>query len=287
MPRIAARQQVLTTCDFNVHQLHPSTLLRWMMSQMYHAMENQVTAFQNLVKEEHWSMVVIGFEVTWSRPLSFFDANHLDTGSTFFVHDGKRQILQAQVTFASDGNEVARVHTVLHPVALAEGKAFTATPCGVPDRIKNEFHDDEILTAPPPRFCASQLPRLTALDALGTHRTPFQVTRDDCEFADQWRNSALAGLVGRAREATARSGEDERVRYGLSRALTSMSAELKKPIFFQERGAIDTSAYWDGDHTVFVHRVLGAKRGPSEDSRQTCAVVVEHMAAEDSPWPWL
>ena len=109
------------------------------------------------------------------------------------------------------------------------------------------------------------------------HRTPFTLRRHEAEIADMWQNMALGSLAGRARESMAFSGGDARLRDGLARPIASMSGELRRPVYCQEEGIIETSAYWADDHVAYVHKVFGAKHGPAEDSRNLCATVIEHM----------
>ena len=278
-PRRLQFSRVLHTCHFTPHQLQASEILRWVMDAMTSAVNNQLRPLRLLVKEHHWGLVVVGFEIQWVGPLHFFDANTLEIDTGMVLHDGtRRQVLGYNSSISANGKEAVRMVSQTHPVELSGGEALDGLPCGVPDDIKAMLQPDEIVTDPAPRFAGSeQLGKAEIGEPIGEARTPFTMRRHETEIADMWQNMALASLSGRAREAMAFAGGDPRLRDGLARPLASMAGELRRPIYCQDEGVIDSRAFWAEDHMAYVHKVFGARRGPSEDSRALCATIIEHM----------
>ena len=137
---------------------------------------------------------------------------------------------------------------------------------------------DEIVSEPAPRFVGPEQRKKADIgEPISERKTPFTLRRHESEIADMWQNMALGSLAGRAREAMAFDGGDPRLRDGLSRPIATMAGELRRPVYCQDEGVIVTRAYWADDHIAYVHEIMGAKRGPSEDSRNLCATVIEHM----------
>lgn len=277
-PRRQRFERITHTCHFTPHQLQASEILRWAMDAMCEGVKDQIYPLRILVQEHQWSVVIVGFEVTWLRPFTFFDATTITVDTGMVMHDGKRQVFGYTMQISANGEDVVRMVTQTHPVGLTGGDAMDALPCGVPDHLRALLEEDEVTAEPAPRFTGQeQRARAEFGDPIGERRTPFTLRRHEAEIADMWQNMALASLSGRAREAMAFDGGDPRLRDGLARPLASMSAELRRPVYAQDEGVIETRAYFAADHVAYVHKVLGAKRGPSEDSRNLCATIIEHM----------
>lgn len=283
-PRTVQFNRIVHTCHFTPHQLQPSEVLRWAMDAMVAGLNNQARDFRIMVRDYQWSLVVIGFEARWLRPFGFFDASGIEIESGMILHDNRRrQVFGYDIAIRANGEDIIHIVSQAHPVELTGGDALDAVPCGVPDHIRAMFQDDEITRDRAPRFTGpKQRAKATIGEPIGTRQTPFTLHRHETEVADMWQNMALASLSGRARESMAFDGGDARLRDGMAQPVTSMAGELRRPVYCQDRGVIDTQAYWTGDHVAYVHQVRGARRGPSEDSRPVCATIIEHMRAPES-----
>lgn len=283
-PRRQQFERITHTCHFTPHQLQSSEILRWAMDAMCEGFRSQMRPLHELVMEHKWSVVIVGWEIVWVRPFTFFDGCSLiiDTGK--ILHDGSsRKVFGYQINISANGEDVVRVVSQTHPVGLTGGAAMDALPCGVPDNLRAMLQEDEIVTEPAPRFTGDEhKARAEIGEPIGERRTPFTLRRHESEVADMWQNMSLASLSGRAREAMAFDGGDARLRDGLARPLATMSAELRRPVYCQDEAIVETRAYWTGDHVAYVHKVRGAKRGPSEDSRNLCATIIEHMDGSSS-----
>lgn len=279
-PRSKTFNRITHTCHFTPHQLQPSEILRWAMDAMVVGFSNQLMPFRLSVKDRHFSVVIVGFDIDWVRPFTFFDASTIDIETSMVLHDGaRRQVFGYTITLRANDEEIVRVRSQTHPVKLTGSEALDALPCGVSDEFRAMLQADEIVSEPALRFVGSEQRKKAEVgEPIGERKTPFTLRRHESEIADMWQNMALGSLAGRAREAMAFDGGDPRLRDGLSRPLATMAGELRRPVYCQDKGVIVTRAYWADDHVAYVHEILGARRGPSEDSRNLCATVIEHMA---------
>ena len=269
MTRRARFPRILTTCHFSPHQLQPHTVLGWAMDAMHVAVAHQLRPLRTLVRDHRWSLVIVGFEATWRRPLGFLDADAVEIETGLRLHDGRRELIGFETRIMADRDLVVEIRSTGHPVRVSGSAAMDAEPCGVPEDLRALLPPDEITTAPLPRLA------LPAGAPIRSGSLPFQLRRDECETADQWANATLATLAGRAREQLAFAGLPE----GLSLPVRDLRAALRRPIFFGEEGVIDTDVFRLPEGLVFAHRIRSRSRGGDED-RARCATVVETLA----PW---
>jgi acyl-CoA thioesterase FadM len=264
---------------FSVHQMHPETALRLSLGAALGGLAKQERSLQNMITKHGTGLVVMGTSIDYMRELTFFSAPFVVTETTVGRRDdGKLLVFRAQ--HSAGGGEAVAVQIRLRPVKLSGGPALDALPAPVNHDVGALFDSDEIVprSALPTRYLEAEARRWTAgAEKIGEGGRPFFIGRDDCEFAEQWFFARLPSIVATAREQLLLDGADY-LSASAGRPLSAFHGEFFRPMFFGDRGKIETEAYRKGDQTVAVHRVRGAPVPGSEGAdgnRPLCALAVE------------
>ncbi|MCX4239981.1 hypothetical protein [Paraliomyxa miuraensis] len=281
MPRRFHWVRPLHTLDFSPLQLHPTMVLSLTIEALATCIRGQLCDWRVLVEQHRWSTVIVGFDVRWLRPFTFFDASRLelDCGMRTRKDD---QLLEVQLELRpeSEDERVVSASLLCRPVEVTGGAALDARPAPMRGAPLAMLRDDEREPSAPGRVVPQREALVSSGSLVAERITDFEISRDECEVADQWRFSVLPALAGRAREALAMEGGDPRVRHGLSRALASTTAELRRPMYLREAGQVRTRVYEHEGSLAYVHHIHGAPLGPGPDAeRPLCATVIEQLRA--------
>jgi acyl-CoA thioesterase FadM len=272
--RRIAYELVTDTSHFNPLQLQPRALLSISFNALSRWLERYLVSFPKLIGEHHTSLVILGATIDYETPLQFFDTDRLEVDAGLRVLSAGRRA-QLSVTFTGATGRAASVRIVLCPVLIDDPASLAATPGAIGDHLLAKLEPDEIEASGPTRTLAEHRVRLESHGrVLGRGTTTFAIARHHCEVADQWAFAEVAGLVGNGREQLVLSRGDGAgtMVEGLARPLVRFEMELRRPFFWCQVGAVDTTAYEHENRAAFVHDLRSPVPG---DSRH--GVVVEQF----------
>jgi acyl-CoA thioesterase FadM len=268
---------------FSVHQMHPETALRLALGATLGGLAKQQRSLQSMIQKYGTGIVVMGTSVEYLRELTFFSAPSISTDASVALRDDAKLITFQARHYVGDEEAIA-VRIGLRPVHLTGGEAMDAVPAPAGREVRALFDADEVV--PRSAMPSRRLDAGTQWAAAGTEKTgedsrPLFIGRSDCEFAEQWFFARLPSIVASAREQLLFDGAAHlsalsALSASVARPLSTFQAEFFRPMFFGDRGTIETRCYQQGDRAVFVHRVLGAPiPGAHESTPPLCALAIE------------
>jgi len=277
MPRLHQSEFGLETGMFSVHQMHPEVALRLGLSVALGGLGKQERSLQSMIISHGTALVVVGVEVHYLRPLTFFSATSIVTDSHVSLRDDG-MLLTFHIRHSVAGEDAIAICIATRPVKVSGGPALDAVPAPANSQVRALFAPDEIVPkrAAPTRYLRAQIQRwVMDAEQIGEGRQPLLIGRNDCEFADQWLYARLPSFVATAREQLVFDGAAD-LSVSLSKPITRFQGEFFRPMYFGDQGRIEVKLYRRGEQTFAVHRVLGElTSGAPEEERPLCALAVE------------
>ena len=260
MARNSVFEVVYDTSLFTPLQLQSRSLLSLAFSGWAQWLKEHLVSFPRMIREHHCSVVIVGVECEYLAPFGFFDADSLQVVTTVKARKGGH-ILECHNQFVGADKAVAAVRWLLRPVLLIDEVSLAATPGKLTDELLARFQEDEVDFESPPRLVPQAVETILAQGTvLEEGQLPFVVHRHFCELADQWCFVDVAAHIGAARESLvlSRGEHSPDLRKGLSRPLSKINFELRRPYFLADGGVVATTAYQMDDTLAFVHRLLSS-----------------------------
>ncbi|MEM9452707.1 MAG: hypothetical protein AAGF11_00920 [Myxococcota bacterium] len=243
----------LDTAMFSPQQLHPWTLAGFGMRGWAHWLREHLVSFPALVRDHGTGVVIVGIELEYLGPLTFFDADALQVAYTVRVREAG-DLLRLCAEVDARGRAVACVRLVGRIVRIPEGGTLAARPGVLPGSLLDRFDPDERFDGSVPRVLGSNIRDVSWSPAASS---ALRVHRGHCEAADQWLFAELPRIVADARETWGlTAGDDPRARVALGTPLRRFVAELTRPMFIFDTATLSTQT----DHTGcrYLHQIRGA-----------------------------
>jgi hypothetical protein len=257
------RYQVpVDTGHFSPHQVHPRGALRLAFGSISQCVNGQIMPWPELISSRHWSFVAVGFDMQYLAPLTFENAGTmLEVGGRLFLRGGG-SLVEHRCTIGGDGAaappEPLRVTTLWRPVRLTGSSEAAGLPQPADEWLASHFGEDARIASKPERLLPGELERLKQYEPVGEHDHVMTVSRDECEFVDQWLFTSLATYCARSREALIFESESSAIRGALRRPMTRLVSELKGPLYFASRLRVRSRALVGEAGLAFVHEGFDA-----------------------------
>lgn len=269
MPRKVSFEITTDTSHFTPLQMQPRMLLATSFNAMSQWLRAYLVSFPKLIRDHHFSVVILAAEIDYPEPLSFWDYDVLHVEATFQVrrHGSRAQL---DVSYRSERGIAAQVGILLCPVRIDDPVSLAADPCVFGGDLLPRFQADEVIASSPNRPLPQLLKEIAdAGSPLATYSYPFTVYRHLCEVADQWAFLEVPTLVSASRESLARieGSKHPALRGGMSRAMRHYYNEFTRPYFWMQEGRVATTAYPFQDSVAYVHRLLSSQ--PTEETHAT------------------
>jgi hypothetical protein len=263
MPRQSSFELVTDTSYFNPLQLQARALLATSFNSLARWLKEHFISFPKLIEQHKFSVVILGVNLAYEKPLGFFDGDSIRVEAAFRVLRGGSRA-QLEVTFNGEQGVAARVKILFCPVMVEDTVSLAASPTVFGPELLARLQADEQDPGSPERI-VPQIIKLveTSGELVGEGFHEFLVHRHLCEVADQWAFLEIPTLVEASRETLARRDGKKRRELvdGISKPLRNFDMELSRPYFWLQPGKVETKAYhWNGQLTL-VHRLLSPVPG--------------------------
>ncbi len=263
MARRIVFQVVTDTSHFTPLQLQPRALLSISFNALSRWLRQHLVSFPELIRAHRTSLVILSARIDYEAPLGFFDADALEVDAGLRVLAAGRRA-ELQVAFTGPGGRAASVRIVLCPVLIDDPASLAAAPGAIGPELLARLEPDELEDRSPARTLPEHRRRLETLGReLGRGTSAFSIHRHQCEVADQWAFAEVTGLVGQSRETMVLERGDAAgsLVEGLSRPLVRFEMELRRPYFWFQAGAVDTTAHEHEGRVAFVHSLRSGVPG--------------------------
>jgi hypothetical protein len=225
--------------------------------------------FPALVRDHGFSTAVIGIDLGFRDPVTFFDSETVEVSTAVSVRRGGA-LLEVATDFDVGPRRAATMWTLLRSVRVGEGIALSAEPGRMPKALLEAFRPEEVVSGIPDRPIRETVRSFADLVPDRTRTHPFVIHRHLCEVADQWSFIEIPGMVAESRSSILLDETDPTMRRELGRQLSRIQMDLLRPFFLFDEGSIETSVYRGPTSTTTIHRLFGAEEGG-----KVHAVVVE------------
>jgi acyl-CoA thioesterase FadM len=276
MPREAVFTEPVVTTQFGPHQLRPRTILGLVATGLGRWLAEYLVPFPRLIDEHLTAVVVRTARIDYADPdLRFGDSEWLTVRTRLGTSD-TGEWLDLQLDYEADGRPAASARLILRVLTLSGDESLAAQPGALPDVLRAEFADDEILPEDElHRLARTREPFEIGEDLLSPREWETTLCRSQCEVADQWSFIEMVELATFARERLFTSDEapPDAVLHAVRLPVRSLVASFRRPMFVFDPCRIVTSAHRAADdHALFQHEV-----GRPLD-RQSCLRVWELLA---------
>lgn len=253
MSRLTTFEVPIDTAMCSAQQLHPWTLLGIGMNGWARWLREHLVPFRVLVGKYGVGVVILGFDLEYFEPCTFFDADVL--GVTFGARvreDGG--LLSLYEDFEAGGIGVGRLSVVGRVVRISSGGSLAARPGELPNELLARFDPEDRFSGSVPRVLE---PSIRDTEWSPEVSTTLRVHRGHCEAADQWSFTELPRILADARESWALGVRDEpRAKAGLGAPVRRLIAELTRPLFIFD--VATQTLQTDGSGLRYLHRIHGA-----------------------------
>jgi acyl-CoA thioesterase FadM len=256
MPRSIDWEETVDTSTFSAVQLQPGVVASLTWNAMARWLRTHLVSFPTLIAKESTGLVVMGFQLEYRDPISFFDCEAFRVRAAFrMMRRGERG--QLDLRLFSDSYELATARLIVLPVAILDPVSLGAEPAPMPESLLARFKDDEVESASPVRIVPARLAEVeTTGTLLAEHTKPFRIHRHLTEVAEQWSWTEVPALVESVRESLALEDSEHKMllRRCLSNRMARFDVEFSRPYFSFESGEIVSRAYDVAGSLAFVHR---------------------------------
>jgi acyl-CoA thioesterase FadM len=257
MPRAIDWEETVDTSTFSAVQLQPGVVASLTWNGLARWLRTYIVSFPTLIAKESTGLVVMGFNLEYRDPVSFFDCEVFRVRAAFrMMRRGERG--QLDLRLFSDSQELAIAQLIVRPVTILDPVSLGAEPAPMRESLMALFENDELESASPVRIVPS---RLSAIETTGSllseHTEPFRIHRHLSEVAEQWSWTEVPALVESARENLALEDQSENkmmLRRCLSNRIARFDVEFSRPYFSFEYGEIVSRAYDVAGYLAFIHK---------------------------------
>ncbi|QHB31028.1 hypothetical protein F0T03_01635 [Yersinia canariae] len=262
------------TCVFTALQFHGRELLSLAASSEWLWFEYYLNvSLPTLIQEYQQSMVVTAFEIEYTAPFEFFDANQFTASVTKVRVRQNDNIFEFHYEFSANNIVFSRVMICFRLLLLSGDDALTAVPGKVDEKLLQRFLPEEIDSSNIVRAVPKLLNKIETEGLLITESNDlFTLYRHQCEVADQWSFIELPTLASAGRERLIISLDDDpaELRRTMEKPIKSIVAKLSCPFFLFDEGRVRTRAYLLNKQPIFVHHVFNVSRADT-----LAAIVIE------------
>ena len=216
-----------------------------------------VASYQELADRHGFGCVYMSMELDYLSRQSFsdFDTLRYDT-QVRLMRRGTRYATQTR--FLGEDRSLVEVSALLGIVKIEEALATAARPEALSQALQSRFEADEQVEASPRREMPDLIASIeTTASSLIEFNTPFCLTRNQCEFADQWVFFQIPTIYEPAREMliVKHGREIPQLKQGLRDPLKTVTIELSRPLYAFDQGFVETHAYDHDGHLACIHRI--------------------------------
>lgn len=272
--RIVNMTYPIHTCLFTALQFHGRELLSLAMSSKWLWFEHHLkVSFPEFIQGYQQSNVTVAFEIEYTQPFTFFDANNFNTSIVKVRLRQKESIFEIHHDFTANQRVFAKVILYWRILSLSGDDALTAVPGKVDEKLLQRFLPEEIDSSNIVRAVPKLLNKIETEGQIITESNDlFTLYRHQCEVADQWSFIELPTLASAGRERLIISLDDDpaELRRTMEKPIKSIVAKLSCPFFLFDEGRVRTRAYLLNKQPIFVHHVFNVSRADT-----LAAIVIE------------
>lgn len=258
--RSIAFEVPLDTAMCSAQQVHPWTMMSLGMSGWARWVRAHLVPFRALVRDHGTGVVIVGIDLEYLAPLTFFDADAFEVTVAGRVRaDGS--LFWFDLDYRAPTGSFARARVIGRVVRISGGDSLAARPGPLPAELLERFGPEDRFTGAVPRTL-----RTRDVEWSGSTSSSLRVHRGHCEAADQWSFTELPRIVADAREAWVLSVAGEAMQ-GVALPVRRLVAELRHPLFIFDAATVSTRA--DPSWRRYLHEI----QGPA----QTHATVLEEL----------
>ncbi len=263
MPRAIDWEETVDTSTFSAVQLQPGVVASLTWNALARWLRTYIVSFPTLIGKESTGLVVMGFNLEYRDPVSFFDCEAFRVRGAFrMMRRGERG--QLDIRLFSGTQELAIAQLIVRPVSILDPISLGAEPAPLKESLLAKFEVDEVESISPVRIVPSRLAAVeTTGSLLAEHSQPFRIHRHLSEVAEQWSWTEVPALVESARENLALEDQSENkmmLRRCLSNRIARFDVEFSRPYFSFESGEIVSRAYDVAGHLALVHKFTSKRR---------------------------
>ena len=141
MQRITNFELITDIGYFNPLQLQPRFLLSASFNGLSRWLREHLVSFPRLIRDEKFSVVILGSSIRYEQPLGFFDGDVIYVQASLIVQRGGTRA-QLDTEFSGSKGIAAKVRILLCPVEVVDSESLGANPAPFPGRILERFHPD-------------------------------------------------------------------------------------------------------------------------------------------------
>lgn len=236
-------------------QVHPWSLMTLSMNGWARWLRACLVPFRALVREHGTGVVIVGYDLEYLEPFTFFDADAFDITVTTRVRDDGG-LLCFDLDYVSPKGRWARARVVGRIVRISDEGSLAARPGVLPAALLDRFGAEDRFSGSVPRVLDQHTRDVEWSSELSSD---LRVHRGHCEAADQWSFTELPRVVAEVRESWALgAGDDPRASSGLGAPVRRLVAELTYPLFIFDAATVSTGV--DTAGLRYLHRIHGASR---------------------------
>ncbi len=244
---------VVDTGMCSAQQVHPWWMMSIAMNAWARWLRDHLVPFRELVAKHATGVVIVGNDLEYLAPFTFFDADVFEVTVTARVREDGG-LLWFDVDYVGPAGRWAQLQTVGRIVRMSGGGSLAARPGVLPDPLLERFGPEDRFSGGVPRALE---PTARELSWSPERTSELRMHRGYCEAADQWSFIELPRIVAEARESWALgAGEDPRVSHGLGAPVRRLITELTRPLFIFDSATVSTEIDPTGLH--YLHRIQGA-----------------------------
>jgi len=263
MPRAIDWEETVDTSTFSAVQLQPGVVASLTWNALARWLRTYIVSFPTLIGKESTGLVVMGFNLEYRDPVSFFDCEAFRVRGAFrMMRRGERG--QLDIRLFSETQELAIAQLIVRPVSILDPISLGAEPAPLKESLLTKFEVDEVESTSPVRIVPSRLAAVeTTGSLLAEHSQPFRIHRHLSEVAEQWSWTEVPALVESARENLALEDQSEnkmKLRRCLSNRIARFDVEFSRPYFSFESGEIVSRAYDVAGRLALVHKFTSKRR---------------------------
>lgn len=274
--RITKATYPIHTCLFTALQFHSRELLSLGVSSKWLWFETHLNlSFSEFIQKYQQSNVAVAFEIEYTQPFSFFDANYFDVGVAKVRLRQKDSIFEFHYDFTANNIIFAKVVLYLRLLVLSGDEALTAQPGQLGKQLLQLFLPEEIDRSNIVREVPKQLNKIeTEGKFITENNSHFTLFRHQCEVADQWSFIELPTLASTGREKLIISLDNDPANLSstMGKPIKNIVAKLSCPFFLFDEGRVRTRAYLLNNQPVFVHHIYNVSRADT-----LASVVIESL----------
>lgn len=253
MPLSTTFEVVVDTGMCSAQQVHPWSMMAIAMNAWSRWLREHLVPFRTLVSEHATGVVIVGNELEYLAPFTFFHADAFEvTVTTRAREDGS--LLWFDVDYVGPSGPWARLRTVGRIVRMSGGGSLAARPGVLPEPLLDRFGAEDRFSGGVPRALE---PAIRDVSWSPERTSDLRMHRGYCEAADQWSFIELPRIVADARESWAlAAADDRRASHGLGTPVRRLITELTRPLFIFDTATVSTEI--DPTGLRYLHRIQGA-----------------------------